>query len=99
MERHYLDEDLRRLVAEPAFSPAGWSHAEVQQYRRLVDGVWAAETATDLWHLRMLRLERDADDPTRATVNMSSGRTIGLIFKSDAGPVAFELLPPETDTM
>lgn len=97
MDRRYLDEALSRLVEDAGFRPSGWSHAEVKEYRRLVDGAWAAEVDTDLRNMRMLRIERHADDPTRAMARLSSGRMIGLIFKSSDGPVAFELLPPETD--
>ena len=46
----------------------------------------------------MLRIEPRAGDPARARATLSSGRVIGMNFKSVEGPVVFELLPPETDT-
>lgn len=97
VDRQYVDEALSRLVGDAGFRPPGWSHAEVKEYLRLVDSAWAAEVDTDLRNMRMLRIERHANDPTRAIARLSSGRMIGLIFKNSDGPVAFELLPPETD--
>jgi hypothetical protein len=98
VEREYLDGALSRLVEDAAFRPDGWSHAEAKEYRRLDYCARAAKTHADLWELRMLRIEPCADDPARGRATLSSGRVIGLNFKSVEGPVVFELPPPETDT-
>lgn len=98
VDREYLDGDLSRLVKDAAFRPGGWSHTEVKEYRRLDYCARAAKVHTDLRNLRMLRVEPHTDDPAKARARLSSGRVIGLIFKSVEGPVVFELLPPETDT-
>lgn len=98
MDREYLDGALSRLVEDTAFLPEGWSHAEAKEYRRLDYCARAAKIHTDLRNLRMLRIEPRADDSARARATLSSGRVIGLNFKSVEGPVVFELLPPETDT-
>ena len=98
MDREYLDGALSRLVEDAAFRPEGWSRAEAKEYRRLDYCARAAKIHTDLQNLRMLRIEPRADDPARARATLSSGRVIGLNFKSVEGPVVFELLPPETDT-
>jgi hypothetical protein len=98
MDREYLDGALSRLVEDATFRPEGWSHAEAKEYRRLDYCARAAKIDTDLRNLRMLRIEPRADDPARVRATLSSGRVIGLNFKSVEGPVVFELLPPETDT-
>ena len=98
MDREYLDGDLSRLVEDAAFRPDGWSHAEANEYRRLDYCARAAKIDTDLRNLRMLRVEPHTDDPAKARARLSSGRVIGLNFKSAEGPVVFELLPPERDT-
>lgn len=98
MDREYLDGALSRLVEDAAFLPEGWSHAEAKEYRRLDYLARAAKIHTDLQNLRMLRIEPRADGLARARTTLSSGRVIGLNFKSVEGPVVFELLPPETDT-
>lgn len=97
MDREYLDGALRLLVEDAAFRPEGWSHADAKEYRRLDYCARAAKTHTDLRNLRMLRVEPHTDDPARARATLSSGRVIGLNFKSVEGPLVFELLPPETD--
>lgn len=99
MDREYLDGALRRLVTDPGFQPEGWTHTEVKEYRRLVQCARAAKVDTDLRNMRMLRIEMQADDPTRGRATLNSGRVIGLTFKSSAGhlTVVFELLPRETD--
>lgn len=98
MDREYLDGALSRLVEDAGFRPEGWSHAEAKEYRRLVYCARAAKIHTDVRNLRMLRIEPHADDSSKARATLSSGRVIGLNFKSVEGPVVFELLPPETDT-
>ena len=98
VDREYLDGDLSRLVEDAAFRPDGWSHAEAKEYRRLDYCTRAAKTHTDLRNLRMLLVEPHTEDPAKARATWSSGRTIGLYFKSAEGPVVFELLPPERDT-
>lgn len=97
MEREYLDGDLSRLVRDAAFRPDGWSHTEAKEYRRLDYCARAAKTHTDLRNLRMLRVEH-TEDPAKARATLSSGRVVGLNFKSAEGPVVFELLSPERDT-
>ncbi len=97
MDREYVDGDLSRLVDDTAFRPDGWSHAEAKEYRRLVYCVRAAKIRTDLQNLRMLRIEPHTDDPAMARAKLSSGRVVGLNFKSVEGPVVIELLP-ERDT-
>ena len=99
MDREYLDGDLSRLVENAAFRPDGWSHAEVKEYRRLESCARAAKIDTDLRNLRMFRIEPHNDDPAKARAALSSRRVIGLNFKSAEGPVVFELLPPERDTL
>lgn len=99
MDREYLDGDLSRLVRDAVFRPDGWSHAEAKEFRRLAYCARAAKFDTDLRNLRMLRIEPHTDDPAKARATLSSGRVIGLNFKSDEGPVVFELLPPERDTL
>lgn len=98
MDREYLDAALHCLVKDAAFRPVGWSYAEAKEYRRLDYCARASRIRTDLQNLRMLRIEPRADDPARARATLSSGRVIGLNFKSVEGPVVFELLPLETDT-
>ncbi|KJK11755.1 hypothetical protein UB45_10890 [Terrabacter sp. 28] len=98
MDREYLDGDLSRLVADAAFRPDGWNDTEAREYRRLDYCARAAKIHTDLRNLRMLRVEPHTNDPARARATLSSGRAIGLTFKSAEGPVVFELLPPEGDT-
>lgn len=98
MDREYLDGDLSRLVEDAAVRPDGWTHAEAREYRRLDYCARAAKTDADLRNLRMLRVEPHTDDPAKARAALSSGRVIGLNFKSAEGPVVFELLPPERDT-
>ena len=98
MDRESLDGTLSRLVENAGFLPEGWSHAEAKEYRRLDYCARAAKTHTDLRNLRVLRIEPHTDDPTRARAALSSGRVIGLNFKSVEGPVVFELIPPETET-
>lgn len=98
MDREYLDGDLSRLVEEAAFRPDGWSHAEAKEYRRLDYCARAARIHTDLRNLRVLRVEPHADGAAKARAVLSSGRVIGLNFKSAGGPVVFELLLPERDT-
>ena len=98
MDREYLDGDLSRLVEDAAFRPHGWSHAEATEYRRLDYCARAAKVQADLRNLRMLRVELHTNDPAKARATLSSGRVIGLNFKSAEGPVVFELLPPERDT-
>lgn len=97
MDRQYLDEALGRLAEDPECQPEGWTHAEVKDYRRLVNCARAAKAETDLRNLRMLRIEPSDDDPSRAIATLGSGRVIALNFKSSDGPVVFELLPPGTD--
>jgi hypothetical protein len=99
LDREYLDEALRRLVTDAGFQPESWTHTEVKEYRRLVQCARAAKVDTDLRNLRMLRIEMQADDPTRGRATLSSGRVIGLTFKSSGGhlTVVFELFPRETD--
>lgn len=98
MEREYLDGDLSRLVTDTAFRPDGWSRDEAKEYRRLDYCARAAKVTTDLRNLRMLRVEPQTDDPAKARAALSSGRVIGLNFKSSEGPVVFELLPPDRNT-
>ncbi|MFL6137447.1 MAG: hypothetical protein ACJ74O_06570 [Frankiaceae bacterium] len=98
MDREYLDVALSRLVEDDAYRPEGWSHAEAKEYRRLDYCARAAKIQTDLRNLRMLRVEPHGDDPAKARATLSSGRVIGLNFKSVEGPVVFELLSPETET-
>ncbi|HEX2856128.1 MAG TPA: hypothetical protein VHO26_01430, partial [Propionibacteriaceae bacterium] len=88
-----LDGDLSRLAGDAAFLPDGWSHAEAKEYRRLVYCVRAARIHTDLRNLRMLRIEPQPHDPDMARARLSSGRVIGLNFKSVEGPVVLALLP------
>ena len=97
MDRQYLDEALGRLAEDPECQPEGWTHAEVKDYRRLVNCARAAKADTDLRNLRMLRIEPSDDDPSRASATLGSGRVIAVNFKSSDGPVVFELLPPGTD--
>lgn len=101
VDREYLDEVLSRLVKDAGFQPEGWTHTEVKEYRRLVQGAHAAKVDTDLRNMRLLRIEPHADDPAKARATLSSGRVIGLTFKSSGGHVAvvLELLPPETDNL
>ncbi len=80
------------------FQPEGWTHTEVKEYRRLANGARAAKVDTDLRNMRLLRIELYADDPAKARVTLSSGRVIGLTFKSSNRPVVLELSSPETDT-
>lgn len=98
VHRESLDGALNRLVTDPGFQPDGWTHAEVKEYRRLVQGARAAKVDTDLRNMRLLRIEPHAADPAKARATLSSGRVIGLTFKSSDGhvTVVFELLPPET---
>ena len=98
MDREYLDGTLSRLVEDAAFRPEDWSPAEAKEYRRLDYCARAAKIHTDLLNLRMLRIEPSVDAPGKARATLSSGRVIGLNFKSVEGPVVFDLLPPETDT-
>lgn len=98
MDREYLDGVLSRLADDAAFRPEGWSQAEAREYRRLDYCARAAKIHTDLRNLRMLSIELRADDPARARATLSSGRVIGLNFKSVQGPVVFELFFPDTDT-
>lgn len=97
MDREYADADLSRLVGDAGFRPDGWSHAEAKEYRRLVYCVRAAKVQTDLQNLHMLRIEPQTDAPATARATLSSGRVIGLNFKSVDGPVVIELLS-ERDT-
>lgn len=99
MDRVYLDEALSRLASEPGYQPDGWNHTEVKEYRRLVQCARAAKVDSDLRNMRMLRIEpHDDHDPNRARAALSSGRVIGLTFKSSDSPaVAFDLLTPETE--
>jgi hypothetical protein len=101
LEREYLDEELRRLAAEPAFRPTGWDARDVGEFRRLVQCARAAPVDTDMRNMRLLRIEPDGSgDPTRARATLSSGREIDLTFKNtdSHGVVVLELLPPEMET-
>jgi hypothetical protein len=99
VDREYLDGALARLVTDAGFQPEGWTLTEVKEYRRLVQGARAAKVDTDRRHMRLLRIEHHADDPAKARATLSSGRVIGLTFKSSDGQftVVLELLPRETD--
>lgn len=99
VEREYLDETLRRLAAEPGFSPADWGARETADFHRLVQCARAAYVDTDLRNMRVLRIEPDDGLPSKARATLSSGRTIELTFKnSDShGTVVFELLTPEME--
>ena len=98
VDREYLDGALSRLVTDAGFRPKGWTHIEVKEYRRLVQCACAAKVVTDLRNMRLLRIEPHADDPAKARATLSSGRVIGLTFKSSGGhvTVVLELVPPET---
>lgn len=98
MERNYLDGDLSRIIEDAAFLPDGWNRTEAKEFRRLDSCARAAKSHADLRNLRMLRVEPHTDDPDKARAKLSSGRVIGLNFKTAEGPVVFELLPPERDT-
>jgi hypothetical protein len=98
VDREYLDGALSRLVTDAGFQPEDWTHTEVKEYRRLANVARAAKVDTDLRNMRLLRIEPHADDTARARATLSSGRVIGLTFKSSTGPVVLELSPPETDT-
>lgn len=99
MDREYLDETLNRLATDAGYQPRGWNHTEVKEYRRLVQCARAAKVNTDLRKMRMLRIEMQADDPTQGRATLTSGRVIGLTFKSNGGhpTVVFELEPRRTD--
>jgi hypothetical protein len=101
VDREFLDEVLIRLATDPGFMPKGWTQSEVREYRRLVQGARAAKVDTDLRNMRLLRLEPHPDDPCKARAPLSSGRTIGLTFKSSDGhvTVVLELLPRETGNL
>jgi hypothetical protein len=98
VDREYLDGALSRLVTDAGFQPKGCTHTEVKEYRRLVQGARAAKVDTDLRNMRLLRIEPHADDHAKARATLSSGRVIGLTFKSSGGhvTVVLELVPPET---
>lgn len=101
MEREYLDEDLRRLAAEPEFRPAGWSEQDARAFRRFVQCARAAHIDDDLRNMRLLRIEPDnSGDPSRARATLSSGREIDLTFKNtdSHGVVVIGALRPETGT-
>jgi hypothetical protein len=100
MQREYLDENLRRLAAEPGFEPAGWDAREISEFHRLVQCARAAYVATDLRNMRILRIEPDEPGGSnRARVALSSGREIALTFKNaeSQGVVVFGSLTPETE--
>ena len=65
VDRESLDEALARLVTDAGFQPEGWTHTEVKEYRRLVQGARAAKVDTDLRHMRLLRMSATPTIPPR----------------------------------
>ena len=100
MDREYLDEELRRLATESEYRPKGWTTREISDFHVLVQCARAARLDRDLRNMRMLRIESDGTDPTRARAPLSSGRVIDLTFKDadNHGVVVFDLLTAEMDT-
>lgn len=100
MDREYLDEDLRRLATESEYQPKGWTTREISDFHVLVQCARAARLDNDLRNTRMLRIESDGTDPTRARAPLGSGRVVDLTFKNpdSHGVVVFDLLTAEMDT-
>lgn len=100
MDREYLDEDLRGLATESEYRPKGWTTREISDFHVLVQCARAARHDGDLRNMRMLRIEPDSNDPTRARAPLGSRRVVDLTFKDadSHGVVVFDLLTAEMET-
>lgn len=100
MRLHFQDEVLRRLAAEPAFSPDGWDEQEVRHFRLVAQCAQAAQVADDLCATRILRIRPHADGrPGTSSIQLSPGHRLLLAFGTDtASPtVVFSVLSMEME--
>jgi hypothetical protein len=83
-----LDDELRRLIGEAGYRPAGWADAEIRHLLLLAQCAGAAKTQSDLHSLRVLRFRIHPDDaPGTSSVQLSAGRRVTIIFKADSIPM------------
>lgn len=95
MQLEYLDGDLRRLAADPAFSPEGWSGDEIRHFLFVAQCAEAATCESDLFNLRILRLRRDPEGST-AWVLLSPQRRLVITFRATSDAPAIALLDLST---
>lgn len=86
MHIEYLDVQLGHAVAQP-HPPAGWTDAEVFRLRLLVQCLLAASRPSDLFNMRVLRLQQHPDDQDSATTALSARRPLTVAFKAHSKPL------------
>jgi len=97
---NFQDKVLRRLAADPGFSPEGWDEDEVRHFRLVAQCAQAAQVADDLRETRILRIRPHANgQPGTSSIQLSPGRRLLLAFGADntSPTVVFSVLSMEME--
>lgn len=82
-----LDDELRLLIAGHGHLP-GWTDSEIRQVLLVAQCTIAAQTPSDLYALRILRLRPSGDDAAAvSSVLLSADRQLIITFKTDSIPM------------
>lgn len=99
MQLDVLDDDLRLLIAGHGVPP-GWTDSEVRHVLLVAQCTIAAQTPSDLYALRILRLRPGGDGAAVvSSVLLSADRQLILTFKTDSLPMTavFDVRPLGTE--